>query len=157
MLKDTLKELVAETAKTLGYNLVETAYSSGRGRSQLKVIIHSTQGISTEDCSRVASVLSRRLDVDDLIPAAFDLVVESPGVEYVFREPQHYEIFRDQEVVVTLKEPAAYALKDHTVQGINRGLREEKLSLETAQGQEILIALQDISRTRLYFNIKKYL
>ncbi len=157
MLKETLKNLVRETVETLGYNLVESSYEGYKGQHQLRVIIHKNDNISTEDCSKVAGVLSRRLDVDDIIPDAYQLIVESPGVEYVFKEKSHFDLFKDKEIVLHIKNPSEYGYKDNVQEGLNLGLDQDNVLFRDAKGKECSIKYSDISKARLYFNIKKYL
>ncbi len=156
VMKQELKDLIQETVDTLGFVLVESHYESYRGKFELKVVIYHPEKIGSDDCSKVASTLSRRLDIEDIIPEAYNLIVESPGVEYVFKDPAHYGIFLNKEIQVTVRDFGKYGLKDPVLLGTNLGLSEAELSIQL-KNETKKISLSDISKCRLYFDIKKYL
>lgn len=49
-------------------------------------------GVSIEDCVAVSRALSPLLDAEDLIGAAYDLEVSSPGIDRPLTRPAHYRM-----------------------------------------------------------------
>lgn len=58
--------------------------------------------VGIADCEAVSRDLSVLLDVDDVIPHAYELEVSSPGVERPLRGPADYERFRGKQAKIVL-------------------------------------------------------
>ena len=157
MFQERLKEIVRETVEALGFAVVETVWISGKQRATLRIVIHRKGGdISTEDCAKVSEVLSARLDVEDIVAVAYNLVVESPGVERKIASPEEYDIFSDREFRLVLREPAAFGLKDSVLVGKVTARTDEGITL-AAQAGEFTIPYSAIAKAQLYFDLKRYL
>ncbi|OHD53289.1 MAG: hypothetical protein A2014_06315 [Spirochaetes bacterium GWF1_49_6] len=157
MFREKLNKLVSETVETLGFIPLECLWVFGKSRSTLKVVIHHRErDISSTDCEKVARVLSQRLDVDDLIAGAYQLVVESPGLEREIGHKKEYTYFTGRPVRVVVKNPANYGMKDNIIIGDLEAYDGTELKLKV-KGGEMTIPVADISKAELYLDIKKYL
>src|SRR3989304_4703957 len=70
----------------------------GQGsRTVLRVVVESAgesaPGVTVEELARVSEVLSRQLDLRDLIPHAYTLEVSSPGLDRPLKEDRDFVRF----------------------------------------------------------------
>jgi len=82
-----LRELIAESVKSLGYELYDLEYVQERKTHILRVVIDKPEGIDIEDCVAVSNLLDPKLDEWDPFPAEYSLEVTSPGAERKLRNP----------------------------------------------------------------------
>ncbi|HEX7153434.1 MAG TPA: ribosome maturation factor RimP [Thermoanaerobaculia bacterium] len=76
-----------------GLELVHIDYRR-QGRSfLLRIDIDKEGGVTLEDCSLVSQQVSTFLDVEDPIPAEYELQVSSPGLDRKFYKPADYVKF----------------------------------------------------------------
>lgn len=157
--KEKVTEIIEETVQTMNFIPVEIHVSQSRNRHTIKVVIyHPDTDVSSADCARISGVLSRRLDVEDLIEHAYHLVVESPGVDRKLITPKEYSIFKGKQVAVYLNHPKDYNVKGDFMLGTLTGLSEDENSILIEQKKKVFsIPFADFNRCNLYFDIKKYL
>ncbi len=76
-----------------GLELVHVDYKKqGRGYL-LRVDIDKDGGVTLEDCQLVSQQVSTYLDVDDVVPAEYELQVSSPGLDRKFYKDSDYQKF----------------------------------------------------------------
>lgn len=76
-----------------GLELVHIEYKKqGRGYL-LRVDIDKEGGVTLEDCQLVSTQISAYLDVDDVVPAEYELQVSSPGLDRKFYKESDYTKF----------------------------------------------------------------
>lgn len=76
-----------------GLELVHIDYKKqGRG-FLLRVDIDKEGGVNIDDCQLISTQISTWLDVDDPIPAEYELQVSSPGLDRKFYKPSDYQKF----------------------------------------------------------------
>jgi ribosome maturation factor RimP len=157
MIENKITELVEDTVSTLGYVPVTCRYYGGKKKKTLKVVIYvKGREVSTDDCVKVSQVLSRRLDVEDIIDVSYNLIVESPGVDHKLSTPKEFSIFSGKTIKVILNEPKKYELKDNVIIGELSGIDGETVFLK-CNNERLKIALSDIAKANLFFDINKYL
>jgi ribosome maturation factor RimP len=156
--KERIIELVKDTVETLGYSAVEIRLVTAKNRKELKLVIYNPEkDISMDDCSSVANVVLRRVELDDPeFSEVYDLVVESPGVDRKITSAEEVLLFRNREIRFAVKTPANYGLKDNVVIGLVQEGRDGVLKVD-AKGKIYEIPWSDVSSAKLYFDIKKYL
>jgi ribosome maturation factor RimP len=105
-------ELVAQTVKGLGYDLVDVQRSVG---GLLRVTIDfpwlpSSQvlSVTVEDCEKVTRQLQYVLEVEGVNYKRLE--VSSPGIDRPLRHQQDFERFTGQVVDITLKLPLQFPL-----------------------------------------------
>lgn len=157
MFQERLKEIVRETVEALGFAVVETVWISGKQRATLRVVIHKKGGdISTEDCAKVSEVLSARLDVEDIVAVAYNLIVESPGVERKIASPEEYDIFSDREFRFVMRDPSLIGRKDSVLVGKVKDKTVDGITIVAPEG-EFTLTYANIAKAQLYFDLKRYL
>jgi ribosome maturation factor RimP len=88
-----------------GLELVHIDYRrQGRG-FLLRVDIDKEGGVTLEDCQNISQQVSAFLDVEDVIPAEYELPVSSPGLDRKFYKPSDYQKFLGRLVRVQTSKP----------------------------------------------------
>jgi ribosome maturation factor RimP len=94
---DKVRALAAGTAATFGLELFDLEPRLSGRRWLLRVTLDRLDGpVTLEDCEAVSRQLSAQLDVEDLVPHAYELEVSSPGVERPLRGVSDFERFKGQ-------------------------------------------------------------
>lgn len=100
---EKLGDLAAGTARTFGCELFDLEHRLMGRRWLIRVTLDRLDGpVTIQDCENVARQLSAQLDVEDLVPHAFDLEVSSPGVERPLKKAADYERFKGKEARIVL-------------------------------------------------------
>ena len=106
-----LQDIVEQTVKGLGYDLVETERSAG---GLLRVTIDlpwqvgaPEQFITVEDCEKVNRQLQFALEVEGLDYRRLE--ISSPGIDRPLRHAQDFERFVGHVIDITLKAPLGAA------------------------------------------------
>jgi ribosome maturation factor RimP len=93
-LPERIEQEIAKICDSEGLELVHIDYrKQGRGYL-LRVDIDKEGGVTLEDCSLVSQQISTYLDVDDVVPAEYELQVSSPGLDRKFYKDSDYEKFK---------------------------------------------------------------
>lgn len=88
-----VEEQIQRIVESEGLELVHIDYrKQGRGYL-LRVDIDKDGGVTLEDCQLVSQQVSTWLDVEDPIPAEYELQVSSPGLDRKFYKPSDYRKF----------------------------------------------------------------
>lgn len=142
-----LQEIVEQTVRGLGYDLVEITRSAG---GLLRVTIDvpwvkPAQGgqaleqfVNVEDCEKVTRQLQFALEVDGVQYARLE--VSSPGIDRLLRHAQDFERFAGHVVDVTLKQPVGVAAAGqvHASRKKFRGTLEQAVSTAGVSGWQIV-------------------
>ena len=104
-----LPERVEQQIETIvsaeGLELVHVEYrKQGRG-FLLRVDIDKEGGVNLHDCELVSHQVSTYLDVEDVVPAEYELQVSSPGLDRKFYKPADYAKFTGRLVRVKTSQP----------------------------------------------------
>ncbi len=104
---ETVRELIAPTADSLGYLLWDVEYVKEGADMILRVTIDSDEGISLDDCERMTRAIDPILDEADPIDESYNLEVSSPGIERTLTRPDHFVKMAGSEVEIRLFAPLA--------------------------------------------------
>jgi len=103
-----LHDLIVPAVSAEGYELVDMELKRGSRRFLLKLTIDRQSdvpyrgtaakvedeilvgAVGIGDCAEVSRIVSPILDVEDVIPVAYDLEVTSPGVNRPLKKPEHF-------------------------------------------------------------------
>jgi len=106
-----LQDIVDQTVKGLGYDLVEIERSAG---GLLRITIdhpwvagETEQWVNVEDCEKVNRQLQFALEVDGIEYRRLE--VSSPGIDRPLRHEAYFERFQGQIIDLTLKQPMGAA------------------------------------------------
>lgn len=92
-LPEKIEQQIHRIVESEGLELVHIDYrKQGRGYL-LRVDIDKDGGVNIDDCQMVAQQVSTWLDVEDPIPAEYELQVSSPGLDRKFYKTSDYEKF----------------------------------------------------------------
>ncbi|MCX8029134.1 MAG: hypothetical protein N2712_03970 [Brevinematales bacterium] len=154
-IKSKINPKIQKLVKDMGYEVVDIDIKRGKTLVFEVEIYSKNKSISLKDCEKVSNVISRLLDVEDPIPTRYNLLVSSPGVDRVFRNPNEYEIFAGKEVEVKLNNFSSYNLSKDVFIAKLIGIEGDVVKFDY-NGNEVWVDLSDIVYTKLYFDAKKY-
>lgn len=100
---EPLRTFAQEAARQFGLDLFDLECRLAGRRWLVRVTLDRLDGpVSIEDCENVSRQLSAKLDVEDVVPHAYDLEVSSPGVERPLRTLADFERFKGKPAKVVL-------------------------------------------------------
>lgn len=100
-----MEEQIQRIVESEGLELVHIDYrKQGRGYV-LRIDVDKEGGVTLEDCSLVSQQVSTWLDVEDPIPAEYELQVSSPGLDRKFYRSSDYQKFLGRLVRVKTSKP----------------------------------------------------
>ncbi|HEX2834487.1 MAG TPA: ribosome maturation factor RimP [Thermoanaerobaculia bacterium] len=150
---EQIEQQIQKIVESEGLELVHIDYrKQGRGYL-LRVDIDRDGGVTIDDCSLVSQQVSTWLDVEDPIPAEFELQVSSPGLDRKFYKPSDYEKFVGRLVRVKTSKPVrglhviVGRLKEYD--GANVTVTDPVMKKDP----DYVIPLADIKETRLEVEI----
>lgn len=92
-LPERVEKEIEKIVGSEGLELVHIDYrKQGRGYL-LRVDIDKEGGVTIDDCQLVSQQISTYLDVDDVVPAEYELQVSSPGLDRKFYKDSDYAKF----------------------------------------------------------------
>lgn len=92
-LPEEVEQQIHRIVESEGLELVHIEYRR-QGRSfLLRVDIDKEGGVNIDDCQLISQQISTWLDVEDPIPAEYELQVSSPGLDRKFYRSSDYEKF----------------------------------------------------------------
>jgi len=144
-----VEEQIQRIVESEGLELVHIDYRRQGHGYVLRIDIDKNGGVTIDDCQNVSQQVSTWLDVEDPIPAEYELQVSSPGLDRKFYKQSDYEKFVGRLVRVKTSKPI-------------RGLHVIVGQLKEFDGQEVVVTdpavkkdpdyripLTDIKETRL--------
>lgn len=143
--REKMIEMLEPVVESLGYELVLLDFNASSKHGLLRLYIDAPGGITLEDCERVSREVAARLDVEDPIPAAYQLEVSSPGLDRPLVKPAHFERFIGRQAKVQLLVPQDGRRK---FAGHIRAAGETSVRLETPEGP-VELKYADMERARL--------
>jgi ribosome maturation factor RimP len=99
-LPDQVEQQIRRIVESEGLELVHVDYQRHGGGYLLRVDIDKEGGVNIDDCSLISQQVSTWLDVEDPIPAEYELQVSSPGLDRKFYTTADYEKFKGRLVRV---------------------------------------------------------
>ena len=104
------------------------------------------ESVSVEDCEQVNREVSTILDVEDPLPFTYVLEVSSPGLDRPLRGAGDYARFAGRLAKVVVSEAVD---NQKAFEGRLRGVEDETVVLEAANGRKHKLPLRLITRGRL--------
>jgi ribosome maturation factor RimP len=102
---EKIQEFVESLLPSMGLELVEIQYRPEGEGWVLRLFLDGPDGIGVDQCAKVSREVSFFLDVEDLVPHAFNLEVSSPGLERPLRNIDDYKRFAGKKARVKLRHP----------------------------------------------------
>lgn len=130
----------------LGFELVEVEYAGSFGGRVLRIFMDKPDsGITLEDCSRAARVLSPVLDLEDFVPEEYTLEVSSPGIDRPVRKAADFMRFIGEEIQIVTHAPVEGRKRFH---GKLSGFQDEMIEVE-CEGARFSIHLENLKKANL--------
>jgi ribosome maturation factor RimP len=92
-LPEQVEQQIQRIVESEGLELVHIDYRRQGRVFLLRIDIDKEGGVNIDDCSNVSQQVSTWLDVEDPIPAEYELQVSSPGLDRRFYRASDYEKF----------------------------------------------------------------
>lgn len=100
---EKIQEFVEGVLPSMDLELVEIQYRKEGDGWVLRLFLDGPDGIGIAQCAKVSRELSFFLDVEDLIPHAFNLEVSSPGLERQLRNLTDFKRFVGKKARIKLR------------------------------------------------------
>lgn len=100
---EKFRALAEETARSFGLELFDVEHRAGGRRWWFRVTLDRLDDeVTLADCEAVSRQLSVRLDVEDIVPHAYEMEVSSPGLERPLRDERDFVRFAGKRAKVVL-------------------------------------------------------
>jgi ribosome maturation factor RimP len=144
-----IEEIARRVAGSEGVELVEVEVKGGGAHRFVRISIDKPEGVTHGDCETVSQQVGTILDVEDVVPGGrYTLEVSSPGVERKLLKPQDYARFQGKKAKITLREPVEGR---RNWEGLLAGVDNGQVTVETAPGQSVRLALDNVQKANLKF------
>jgi len=100
---DRVSNIVKPLADYLAYDLVDVEFVKESGEWYLRAYIDKVGGITIDDCERLSTLLSDKLDEGDPIQQAYILEVSSPGIDRPLKTQSDFDRYEGALVEVHLR------------------------------------------------------
>ncbi|MBI2370745.1 MAG: ribosome maturation factor RimP [Deltaproteobacteria bacterium] len=149
--REQVLQLAEPIVRDEAMELVDVEYRREGQGWVLRLIIDKEGGVTLDDCSRISREVSRALDVADLIPYAYHLVVSSPGLDRPLRREQDFQRFHGRRVKIWTLAPLPEAEGRRTFDGTLLGLGAAGVVVEDPGGRRYQIPLEQIAKAHLVY------
>lgn len=148
-LVERLTELLTPVVRSEGLILVELQFRpEGLGLVLRLFVDRPEGGISLEECAQVSRQASDLLDVEDIVPARFNLEVSSPGLTRRLKTARDFTIFAGRLVKMMVREADG---KNRTYRGQLKGMQGEEVVLDV-EGRLKSVPLAEVLKANLDIN-----
>jgi len=148
-----VEEEIEKIVTSEGLELVHVEYRrQGRGWL-LRIDIDKDGGVMLADCELVSHQVSAFLDVEDVVPAEYELQVSSPGLDRKFYKESDYRKFIGRLVRVKTSKPIRGL---HVIVGRLKEFDGKQIVVTDPQVKrdpDYVVPLADIKETRLEVEI----
>ena len=96
--REEVRQLADPLAEEQGYELVDIEQTSLGHRRVIRVLLDKPGGVTLDDCARFSRRLADAIDMNQIVPGAYQLEVSSPGLERPIRTLEHVARFAGQKV-----------------------------------------------------------
>lgn len=153
---EKIEELIQPLLEDLGFELVDLEYQREQRGWALRFFLDKEGGITLDDCAAASREISTMLDVEDVIPTAYNLEVSSPGLERPLKKLADYERFAGELIKIKTWQsidPDQSGKNRKTFDGHIVGVEGEDVILKTSgkRATEIKIAFDQINKANLQF------
>ena len=145
MTRDELANFLEPAVERLGYELVDLEVRLGGKGGLVRLYIDKPDGIDLDDCEKVSLAVSALLDVEDPVPANYNLEVSSPGLDRKLTKVAHFQRFTGEIVKVQMRFPIDGRRR---FRGTLVASDEEKIVVEV-DGESYNLPLKTIDTARL--------
>jgi ribosome maturation factor RimP len=143
---DRVREIAERVATSEGMELVDLEFVGRGPGAVLRIFLDKPGGVTIKDCQIVSEQVGTILDVEDVIDQSYTLEVSSPGLDRKLLKPADYQRFAGKLVNVRLKQQSE---RGRRIQGRLLGLQNDKIQIDTGDGQAFELAFDEIEKANL--------
>lgn len=140
-----VEEILTPVLANLGYDLIERELVTEGGRLTLRLYIDKEGGVTIDDCATASHSVEDILEVEEVVPAGYNLEVSSPGINRPLRRRQDFEKYCGSRIKLKTAEQIEG-------RGNYRGTLErvegDEIVMEV-DGQHYRVPLDAVSKARL--------
>ncbi len=143
---EKIADLVQPVLEDLGLELVDLEYKREPHGWTLRFFLDKEGGITLDNCADASREISSLLDVEDVIPTAYNLEVSSPGIERPLKTREHFLRFVGEQIKLKTILPVA----------VEDGKKAQKTFMGTlvdVTGDTIKLQLQGRAKVELELNL----
>ncbi len=153
-LVEKIEVLLLPLLEELNLELVDIEYRREPQGWVLRFFLDKEGGITLDDCAMASRQISSLLDVEDIIPTAYNLEVSSPGLERPLKKHADFERFAGHLVKIKTIDPIesehlGKARKTFTGKLIEVKQDTIQLTLQDRQAAAVDISLSNIDTAHL--------
>ena len=144
---EQIRQLLDPIIESLGLSLWDMEFQKHGPQWLLRIYIdRENTGVTLDDCEAVSRDLGTALDVEDIIPHAYNLEVSSPGLDRTLSKPEHFSRFTGSAVKIKTYQQIN---GQKVFQGRLIGVEGPMVKIEMATGTVIEIPISAIAKTSL--------
>jgi len=143
---ERIREIAERVANSEGMELVDVEFLGRGPRAVVRIFLDKPGGITVRDCQIVSQQVGTILDVEDFIQRSYTLEVSSPGLDRKLLKPSDYQHFAGRLVKLVLRGPSQGPRR---FQGRLLGMEEDKVRVDTGNGQVVQFDYDDIEKANL--------
>lgn len=141
-----VKEIAEPYAAELGVEIWDVVFKKEGSDWYLRIFIDKEGGISVDDCVDFTHLITKPLDDADPISQSYTLEVSSPGIERELKVDRHFKKYIGARVFLRTIRPVN-GVRDFA--GVLKAYEDQKITVETDQGETMTFAKKDISFVKL--------
>ncbi|MFQ5455673.1 MAG: ribosome maturation factor RimP [Nitrospirota bacterium] len=141
-----IESIIKPIIDSLGLELIEIDYRGDRKKGIVRVYIDKENGVNIDECAKASRLISQGLDVGDHIYHSYVLEVSSPGLDRSLKKPFEYIKYKGRKVKIRTCTPVN---NQNFFSGIIGELKNKRVELIIEKGENVYIALEDISVAKL--------
>ena len=146
-LVEQIRQLLDPILASRGLSLWDMEFQKHGPKWLLRIYIdREDTGVTLNDCEAVSRDLGTVLDVEDIIPHAYNLEVSSPGLDRTLSKPEHFTRFSGSAVKIKTYQQIN---GQKVFQGVLLGLEGHMVKVEVETGTVIEIPMSAIAKTSL--------
>ncbi|MDO4284225.1 MAG: ribosome maturation factor RimP [Eubacteriales bacterium] len=146
--EEAVEAMLSPIAASLGVRIYDVEYVKEGSDYYLRAYIDKEGGVTIGDCEAVSRALSEELDREDPIQDAYILEVSSPGLGRNLTKDRHLQYSLGEEVEGKLFKPLV-PKGPKEFEGILRAFDADTVSVETPEGETIVLDRKNIAVLRL--------
>lgn len=135
-------ELAKPIADELGLILWDVKFLKEGNRWYLRITIDKDGGVTIDDCVNMHHAIDGPLDEADPIEQAYNLQVQSPGIERELTRDFHFEAYMGEKIMVRLIK-AFEGTRDY--KGILTGFDNESVTIALNEETELNVKFKEAS------------
>ena len=141
---DHIYTIISPVVEAMGYSIVELTSGKVSEDLHIHLIIHSSEGIGTDDCSKVHKTIQKRIETL-AEERYFYLEVSSPGITRNFKTANEFSVFTGKTVRLLLEGESEW------IKGIIIGSNKSEVELQVSNELE-MIPYSEIRKAKLDFS-----